>query len=136
MSSISQIPDAYWQNEKELPKWQEAVDAGRVPLHKAYFGFARDVQRGLVYGAQLNYEGTYNELDRGPYATLDAHLAYRTPEYEFGLYGTNLTNADAFPFTIYNGGILYPAETGQPMIPTPAYNLQGAKVVFVVTRTI
>jgi len=29
MSSISQIPDAYWQNEKELPKWQEAVDARR-----------------------------------------------------------------------------------------------------------
>ncbi|MGD0351570.1 MAG: oxygen-independent coproporphyrinogen III oxidase [Verrucomicrobiota bacterium] len=37
MSSISQIPDAYWQNEKELPKWQEAVEAGRVPLHRAYF---------------------------------------------------------------------------------------------------
>jgi len=37
MSSISQIPDAYWQNEKELPKWQEAVDARRVPLQRAYF---------------------------------------------------------------------------------------------------
>jgi len=37
MSSISQIPDAYWQNEKELPKYQAAVDAGRVPLHRAYF---------------------------------------------------------------------------------------------------
>jgi oxygen-independent coproporphyrinogen-3 oxidase len=37
MSSISQIPDAYWQNEKELPPWQAAVDAGKVPLHKAYF---------------------------------------------------------------------------------------------------
>ena len=37
MSSISQIPEAYWQNEKELPKWQEAVDAGRVPLQRAYF---------------------------------------------------------------------------------------------------
>jgi len=36
MSSISQIPDAYWQNEKELPAWQAAVDAGRAPLHKAY----------------------------------------------------------------------------------------------------
>ena len=37
MSSISQIPEAYWQNQKELPKYQEAVDAGRVPLHRAYF---------------------------------------------------------------------------------------------------
>ncbi len=37
MSGVSQVPDAYWQNEKELPKYQAAVDAGRVPLHKAYF---------------------------------------------------------------------------------------------------
>jgi oxygen-independent coproporphyrinogen-3 oxidase len=37
MSGVSQVPDAYWQNEKELPKWQAAVDAGNTPLHKAYF---------------------------------------------------------------------------------------------------
>jgi oxygen-independent coproporphyrinogen-3 oxidase len=37
MSSISQIPEAYWQNEKELPKYREAVDADRVPLQRAYF---------------------------------------------------------------------------------------------------
>jgi oxygen-independent coproporphyrinogen-3 oxidase len=37
MSSISQIPEAYWQNEKELPAYQAAVEAGRVPLHRAYF---------------------------------------------------------------------------------------------------
>lgn len=37
MSAISQIPDAYWQNEKELPKYREAVDAGRAPLQRAYF---------------------------------------------------------------------------------------------------
>ena len=36
MSAVSQTPDVYWQNEKELPKWQDAVDAGKVPLHKAY----------------------------------------------------------------------------------------------------
>jgi oxygen-independent coproporphyrinogen-3 oxidase len=36
MSSISQIPDAYWQNQKELHSWQDAVDSGRVPLHRAY----------------------------------------------------------------------------------------------------
>jgi oxygen-independent coproporphyrinogen III oxidase len=37
MSSISQIPDAYWQNEKELPKWQSAVATEKVPLQRAYF---------------------------------------------------------------------------------------------------
>src|SRR5690606_35040523 len=45
MSSISQIPDAYWQNEKELPKYQEAVNAGRVPLQRAYFVTEEDNRR-------------------------------------------------------------------------------------------
>jgi len=36
MSSISQIPEAYWQHERELPKYQEAVDDGRVPLLRAF----------------------------------------------------------------------------------------------------
>ncbi len=45
MSSISQIPDAYWQNEKELPPWRAAVDAGRVPLHKAYLVTEEDRRR-------------------------------------------------------------------------------------------
>ena len=30
MSAISQIPDAYWQNEKELPKYYAALDAGQI----------------------------------------------------------------------------------------------------------
>ncbi|MEI6034965.1 MAG: oxygen-independent coproporphyrinogen III oxidase [Verrucomicrobiae bacterium] len=42
MSSISQIPDAYWQNEKELPRYQEAVDAGRLPWHRAYLVTGED----------------------------------------------------------------------------------------------
>jgi oxygen-independent coproporphyrinogen-3 oxidase len=29
MSAVSQTPDVYWQNEKELPKYQAAVDAGQ-----------------------------------------------------------------------------------------------------------
>ena len=42
MSAISQIPEAYWQNEKELPPYQQAVDTDRVPLHRAYFLTAED----------------------------------------------------------------------------------------------
>jgi oxygen-independent coproporphyrinogen-3 oxidase len=45
MSAISQIPDAYWQNEKELPQYQTAVDAGNVPLHRAYFLTGEDKLR-------------------------------------------------------------------------------------------
>ena len=32
LSSISQIPDAYWQNEKALPAYFAAVEAGKIPL--------------------------------------------------------------------------------------------------------
>lgn len=36
MSSISQIPEVYWQNEKDLTKYYAALDAGRVPLSRGY----------------------------------------------------------------------------------------------------
>jgi len=36
MSSISQVPDAYWQNEKDLVKYYAALDAGQVPLARGY----------------------------------------------------------------------------------------------------
>jgi oxygen-independent coproporphyrinogen-3 oxidase len=36
MSSISQAGDAYWQNEKELPAYYAALDAGRLPITKGY----------------------------------------------------------------------------------------------------
>ncbi len=36
MSSISQIPDAYWQNEKDLPKYYAALDNRQVPLARGY----------------------------------------------------------------------------------------------------
>ena len=36
MSSISQIPDAYWQYEKDVPKYYAALDAGQVPLVRGY----------------------------------------------------------------------------------------------------
>ncbi len=55
MSAISQIPDAYWQNEKELPKYQKAVDAGRAPLHRAYFVTAEDkIRRETIMRAMCD----------------------------------------------------------------------------------
>ena len=42
MSAVSQTPEIYWQNEKELPKYQTAVDAGHLPLYKAYLVTAED----------------------------------------------------------------------------------------------
>jgi outer membrane receptor protein involved in Fe transport len=105
------------------------------PLHKAYISLDSLPKLGIGYGANLNYEGTYNELNRSPYAVLNAYVQYRWPGLQIGCYGTNLTNVYANPFTITNGGILYGAEPGQPMTPNPAYVLQGTKIVVVVTRT-
>ncbi|HEY6486884.1 MAG TPA: TonB-dependent receptor [Candidatus Cybelea sp.] len=106
------------------------------PLHKAYFSVDQEVAEGLAYGARLNYEGNYNELNRSPYATLDAHLAYRHAGFEYGLYGTNLTNVYSSPFTIVGGGVPYGTLPGQPVITPNAFVLQGAQVLFVVTRAI
>lgn len=106
------------------------------PLHKGYFEFDREPHNGLAYGARLNYEGAYNELNRSPYATLDAHVAYRRAGYEYGLYGTNLTNVYSNPFTIVGGGVPYGALPGQPVTLPNAYVLQGASVIFVLTKTI
>jgi oxygen-independent coproporphyrinogen-3 oxidase len=45
MSSISQIPDAYWQNEKELPKYYAALEAGKTPLARGYLVTEEDKVR-------------------------------------------------------------------------------------------
>ncbi len=104
------------------------------PLHKAYLAFEQEPSNGLAYGARLNYEGYYNELNRTPYATLDAHVAYRHAGFEYGLYGTNLTNVYSDPFTIVGGGVPYGTLPGNPVINPDAYVLQGAQVIFVLTR--
>lgn len=106
------------------------------PLHKAYLEIDREPSAGLAFGARLNYEGLYNELNRSPYATLDAHVAYRHADYEYGLYGTNLTNVYSNPFTIVGGGVPYGALPGQPVVTPNAFVLQGTAVNFVVTKTI
>src|SRR5882724_7625224 len=45
MSAISQIPDAYWQNEKDLKKYYAALDAGRAPLTRGYLVTDEDKAR-------------------------------------------------------------------------------------------
>ena len=48
MSSISQGYGAYWQNEKELPNYYAALDAGRFPVSKGYVLTQDDVIRRQV----------------------------------------------------------------------------------------
>jgi len=63
MSSISQIPDAYWQNEKDLQPWQTAVDEGRVPLHKAYFVTPEDnIRRETIMRVMCDLSLDFNAM--------------------------------------------------------------------------
>jgi oxygen-independent coproporphyrinogen-3 oxidase len=85
MSGVSQVPDAYWQNEKELPKWQAAVDAGSVPLHKAYWVTAEDkIRRETIMRAMCDLS-----LD---FAAMSAKLGINFEQH----FGSELTSLAPF----------------------------------------
>ncbi|MDE3067673.1 MAG: oxygen-independent coproporphyrinogen III oxidase [Verrucomicrobiota bacterium] len=76
MSSISQIPEAYWQNEKELPKWQAAVDAGKVPLHKAYLVTDEDkIRRETIMRAMCDLSLDFAAMSRKFNFNFERHFA-------------------------------------------------------------
>jgi oxygen-independent coproporphyrinogen-3 oxidase len=76
MSSISQIPDAYWQNEKELPKWQAAVDAGRVPLQRACFLTEEDkIRRETIMRVMCDLSLDYAAMSQRLGIRFEEHLA-------------------------------------------------------------
>ncbi|MBC8097697.1 MAG: oxygen-independent coproporphyrinogen III oxidase, partial [Akkermansiaceae bacterium] len=76
MSSISQIPDAYWQNEKELPKYQEAVDGGRVPLHRAYFVTEEDnLRRETIMRVMCDLSLDFGAMSRKLGINFEQHFA-------------------------------------------------------------
>jgi oxygen-independent coproporphyrinogen-3 oxidase len=76
MSSISQIPEAYWQNEKELPKWQEAVDAGRVPLQRACFVTDEDrIRRETIMRVMCDLSLDYAAMSKNLGLNFAEHFA-------------------------------------------------------------
>jgi oxygen-independent coproporphyrinogen-3 oxidase len=67
MSAISQIPDAYWQNQKELPEYYAALDSGNAPLHRGYLVTAedkirRDTIMRVMCDLSLNYAAMSQRL--------------------------------------------------------------------------
>jgi oxygen-independent coproporphyrinogen-3 oxidase len=103
MSGVSQVPDAYWQNEKELPKWQAAVDAGKVPLHKAYFMTDEDkIRRETISRAMCDLSLDFSAMSRQLGINFEQHfekeLAALTPFEADGLvkrsaHGLEVTNS-------------------------------------------
>ncbi|MEJ0090163.1 MAG: hypothetical protein WDM80_10510 [Limisphaerales bacterium] len=96
-------PDAYWQNEKELPKYQTAVDAEKVPLHKAYFMTGEDkIRRETIMRAMcdlsLDFAAMSAKLDINFEEHFETELAALAPFIADGLVkktpaGLEITNS-------------------------------------------
>ncbi len=120
------VPDAV-QNGAIVPREQFLG----VPLHKATLDIER-LTRGFGYGAGLTYEGRYNELNRGPFATLRASVSESVAGFDVTLAGTNLTNIDASRFTLAGAGVAYGGVDGP--IATDAYALPGRALTLSIAR--
>ncbi|HXS67512.1 MAG TPA: oxygen-independent coproporphyrinogen III oxidase [Candidatus Polarisedimenticolia bacterium] len=65
MSAISQIPDAYWQNEKELLQYYAALDAGRIPLKRGYVVSDEDkIRRDTIMRVMCDLGLNYAEMSQ------------------------------------------------------------------------
>jgi oxygen-independent coproporphyrinogen III oxidase len=65
MSSISQIPDAYWQNEKDLPKYYAALDAGQTPLARGYLVTEEDkIRRETIMRVMCDFSLDYAAMSQ------------------------------------------------------------------------
>ena len=65
MSSISQIPDAYWQNEKDLPKYCAALDAGQSPQARGYLVTEEDkVRRETIMRVMCDLSLDYGAMSK------------------------------------------------------------------------
>jgi oxygen-independent coproporphyrinogen-3 oxidase len=76
MSSISQIPEAYWQNEKDLPKYYGALDAGQIPLVRGYFVTAEDkIRRETIMRVMCDFSLDYADMSKRLDLDFAAHFA-------------------------------------------------------------
>lgn len=65
MSSISQIPEAYWQNEKDLVKYYASVDAGQTPMVRGYVLTEEDrIRRETIMRVMCDFSLDYAAMSR------------------------------------------------------------------------
>jgi oxygen-independent coproporphyrinogen-3 oxidase len=73
MSAISQTEDTYWQNLKELPRYEQAVADGNLPVARGYRTTGDDrIRRAVIMEIMCNLG-----LD---FATLSARLGVSVPD--------------------------------------------------------
>ena len=113
----------------DVPLFEQAQG---VPLHKISLTLRHDVTTGLSYYVGVLYEGTYNELNLPPFATLRAGVTWHLHDFDVGLNGTNLTNVYNFPLTQVGAGVPYGGLAGP--IPSNAIPLPGPQITLTFTR--
>jgi oxygen-independent coproporphyrinogen-3 oxidase len=75
MSSISQIPDAYWQNEKDLAKYYAALDTGKVPLVRGYVVSDEDkIRRETIMRVMCDFSLDYAAMSQRLGLNFAAHF--------------------------------------------------------------
>ena len=107
-----------------------------IPQQQASFETDYDYARWHG-GIALVYRGNNNPLNQPPLTFVNAALGYRlTPQTDFTVVGTNLTNTAAGKFQIFNGGEPYYGYVADGVlgpIPTNKLTLEPAGVRFIVT---
>ncbi|HUA65328.1 MAG TPA: oxygen-independent coproporphyrinogen III oxidase [Alphaproteobacteria bacterium] len=90
MSALSQTPDVYWQNEKELPAWYAALDSGNAPFPRSYIlsnedKIRRETIMRVMCHLALDYQGLSQDLDIDFAEHFAKELAALEPFEEDGL---------------------------------------------------
>jgi oxygen-independent coproporphyrinogen-3 oxidase len=75
MSAISQIPDAYWQNEKELPKYYAGVESGKIPVTRGYLMTEEDkIRREVIMRVMCDMSLDYPSMSERLGLNFAAHF--------------------------------------------------------------
>jgi oxygen-independent coproporphyrinogen III oxidase len=76
MSAISQIPDVYWQNEKELAKYYGALDRSQLPLSRGYVLTDDDkLRRETIMRVMCDLSLDYAAMSRALGIRFEEHFA-------------------------------------------------------------
>jgi oxygen-independent coproporphyrinogen III oxidase len=76
MSAISQTPDVYWQNEKELPAYYAALDSGTTPFPRSYILTDEDkIRRETIMRVMCNLSLDFAAMSRELSIEFEDHFA-------------------------------------------------------------
>lgn len=107
MSSISQITDAYWQNEKELPKYREVVAAGRAPRNRAYLMSEEDkLRRETIMRLMCDLSVDFSSISALLGIDFERHFAKELASLE-SFYADGLLQKSEQGFVVTDAGRLF-----------------------------